>query len=103
MKHRSLTAAFALGLPLAVASTASAARNPFGDAPHLGDLINGRGCGAPEPTRRKWTPSARRSAATSRKGRVRDRPDQRSPSHVISNGNGRATCRSRSSTPRSRT
>ena len=50
MKHRSLTAAFALGLLLAVASTASAARNPFGDAPHSGDLINGRGCGAPEPT-----------------------------------------------------
>lgn len=86
MKHRSLTAAFALGLLLAVASTASAARNPFGDAPHSGDLINGRSCGAPEPTTTEMDAVGTALRRYIEEGRASATGQIKVAWHVISNG-----------------
>ncbi|MBI5169699.1 MAG: T9SS type A sorting domain-containing protein [Candidatus Eisenbacteria bacterium] len=86
MKHRSLTAAFALGLLLAVASTASAARNPFGDAPHSGDLINGRSCGAPEPTAMEMDAVGTALRRYIEEGRASATGQIKVAWHVISNG-----------------
>ncbi len=86
MKHRSLTAAFALGLLLAVASTASAARNPFGDGPHSGDLVNGRSCGAPEPTATEMDAVGTALRRYIEEGRASATGQIKVAWHVISNG-----------------
>lgn len=86
MKHRSLTAAFALGLLLAVASTASAARGPFGDGPHSGDLIHGRSCGAPEPTTTEMDAVGTALRRYIEEGRASATGQIKVAWHVISNG-----------------
>lgn len=86
MKHRSLTAAFALGLLIAVASAASAARNPFGDAPHSGDVINGRSCGAPEPTSTEMDAVGTALRRYIEEGRASATGQIKVAWHVISNG-----------------
>lgn len=67
MKQRSPLAivVLSLGLLVAFASLASAGRNPFGVPAPGQSYVNALRAALPSPPRSRWTPSARRSAATS--------------------------------------